>query len=141
MLIILCWFLPVININQPYVYTCPLLPESASHFPPCPNPLGCHRAQVASYSEFPLAIYFTYGNVYVSALLSIHPTLSFRYCVHMYVLYVYFSIAALQIGSLAPSSREGNGTPLQCSCLEKGQQSLVGCGLWGRTESDTTEAT
>ena len=34
----------IININQPQVYTCPLLPESASHFPPCPTPLGCHRA-------------------------------------------------------------------------------------------------
>ena len=86
--------------------------------------------------------------------------------------------------------REGNGTPLQCSCLEtpmdggawwaavcgvtksrtrlsdvtftfhfhslekemathcsalpgesQGQGSLVGCRLWGRTESDTTEVT
>ena len=38
---------------------------------------------------------------------------------------------------------EGNGNPLQCSCLEEtqGWRSLVGCGLWGRTESDTTEAT
>ena len=73
----------------------------------------------------------------------------------------------------------GNGTPLQCSCLEnpmdggawwalvhgvarsvsvhwrrqwhptpvllpgesQGRGSLVGCRLWGRTESDTTEAT
>ena len=35
---------------------------------------------------------------------------------------------------------EGNGNPLQCSCLEnpKGGGSLVGCRLWGRTESDTT---
>ena len=38
---------------------------------------------------------------------------------------------------------EGNGNPLQCSCLEN-----LGDGgtwwvavLWGRTESDTTEAT
>ena len=31
-------------------------------------------------------------------------------------------------------------TPLQCSCLE-GRGSLVGCRPWGRTESDTTEAT
>ena len=86
--------------------------------------------------------------------------------------------------------REGNGTPLQCSCLEntmdggagkagvqgvakgwtrlsnlpftftfmhwrrkwqptpvflpgesQGQQSLMGCPLWGRTESDMIEAT
>ena len=32
---------------------------------------------------------------------------------------------------------------LQCSCLENPRDgvSLVGCCLWGRTESDTTEAT
>ena len=37
---------------------------------------------------------------------------------------------------------EGNGNPLQCSCLENPrlQGSLVGCRLWGRTESYTTEA-
>ena len=39
------------------------------------------------------------------------------------------------------SSGEGNGTPLQCSCLEKshGWRSLVGCSPWGCYESDTTE--
>ena len=38
---------------------------------------------------------------------------------------------------------EGNGNPLQCSCLENPRDggSLVGCHLWGRTESDTTEVT
>ena len=37
---------------------------------------------------------------------------------------------------------EGNGNPLQCSCLENPRdRSLVGCRLWGHTESDTTEAT
>ena len=38
---------------------------------------------------------------------------------------------------------EGNGNPLQCSCLENAREGgrLVGCHLWGRTESDTTEAT
>ena len=39
---------------------------------------------------------------------------------------------------------EGNGNPLQCSCLENPRQgwwSLMGCHLWGHTESDTTEAT
>ena len=34
-----------------------------------------------------------------------------------------------------------NGNLLQCSCLENSQRSLVGCRLWGHTESDTTEAT
>ena len=38
---------------------------------------------------------------------------------------------------------EGNGNPLQFSCLENPRDggSLVGCCLWGRTESDTTDAT
>ena len=48
---------------------------------------------------------------------------------------------------------EGNGNPLQCSCLEnprdavggwvgwRGGGILVGCSLWGRAELDTTEAT
>ena len=37
--------------------------------------------------------------------------------------------------------REGNGTPLQYSCLEKshGQRNLMGCSPWGREESDATE--
>ena len=38
---------------------------------------------------------------------------------------------------------EGIGNPLQCSCLENPRDvgSLVGCRLWGCTESNTTEAT
>ena len=38
---------------------------------------------------------------------------------------------------------EGNGNPLQCSCLEnlRDRGSLVGCRLWGRTESDRTKVT
>ena len=41
------------------------------------------------------------------------------------------------------SPGEGNGNPLQYSCPGEfqGQMSLVGCRLWGHTESDTTEAT
>ena len=38
---------------------------------------------------------------------------------------------------------EGNGSPLQGSCLENPRDGggLVGCRLWGRTELDMTEAT
>ena len=38
---------------------------------------------------------------------------------------------------------EGNGNPLQCSCLENPMDggSLEGGRLWGRTESDMTEVT
>ena len=39
------------------------------------------------------------------------------------------------------SSGQGNGNPLQYSCLEKshGQRSLVDYSPWDRKESDTTE--
>ena len=39
------------------------------------------------------------------------------------------------------SPGEGNGNPLQYSCLEKshGQRSLAGCSPWDPKESDTTE--
>ena len=37
---------------------------------------------------------------------------------------------------------EGNGNPLQYCCLENPRDgSLVGCHLWGRTESDMTDVT
>ena len=38
--------------------------------------------------------------------------------------------------------KEGNGNPLQCSCLENPRDggSLVGCRIWGHTELDTTES-
>ena len=48
------------------------------------------------------------------------------------------------IPGLGRSPGEGNGNPLQYSCLENSMdweapQSLVGCSPWGRKESDTTE--
>ena len=47
------------------------------------------------------------------------------------------------IPGLGRSPGGGHGNPLQYSCLENphGWRSLVGCSPWGRTESDTTEAT
>ena len=60
----------------------------------------------ASYSKFPPTIYFTYGNFLkfcFHATLSICPTLSFPHYVHKSVLYVYVSIAALQIDWSVPS--------------------------------------
>ena len=37
--------------------------------------------------------------------------------------------------------RKGQPTPVLLPGESQGQGSLVGCCLWGRTESDTTEAT
>ena len=47
------------------------------------------------------------------------------------------------IPGLGRSPGEGNGNPLQYSCLENshGQRSLEGYSLWGCTESNITEVT
>ena len=52
-------------MNQPKVYLCPPILEPSSHLLPYPTPLGCHRAPALGS----LAVYFAYGNVYVSMLL------------------------------------------------------------------------
>ena len=77
------WFLSYTNMNQPQVYICPLPPEPLFHLPPHPTPLDCHRARFkvpVSQSKLPLAIYLTYGNVCLHAILSFHPP-SFPHCV------------------------------------------------------------
>jgi len=46
--------------------------QTSLPFTTCPIPLGCHKHQVelpVSHNKFSLAIYFAYGNVYVSILL------------------------------------------------------------------------
>ena len=63
--------------------------------------------------------------------------------------YIHYLIrsSGLEVGIinliLDEKTGEGNGNPLQYSCLgeSQGRRSLVGCRLWGRTEADTTEAT
>ena len=66
---ILYWFLLYINMDQPQIFIVPLLnlPPTLSH----PSRLSqTFRFELsASYSKFPLAIYFTYDNIYVSILL------------------------------------------------------------------------
>ena len=79
-----------------------------------PPPTSSHASRLSqstrselpvSYSKFPLAIYFTYSNVYVSMLLFqfVPPSPSPNPCVHKSVLCVFISIASLQIGSSLPS--------------------------------------
>ena len=43
------------------------------------------------------------------------------------------------IPGLGSSSGEGNGNPLQYSCLDNSIEGLVGYSPWGHKESDTTE--
>ena len=53
----------------------------------------------------------------------------------------FFTTELGSIPGLGRSPGEGNGNPLQYSCLEKshGQRSLVGYSPWGRKESDMPE--
>ena len=52
-----------------------------------------------------------------------------------------WELSAILLPGFHPRHGEGDGTPLQYSCLEKshGWRSLVGCSPWGRKESDMTE--
>ena len=75
----------------------PLPLESPSYPPSHSTSLCCHRVLVelfASYSKFPLALYFIYCKVHFNATLSIYPTLSFLCCFHKFVLYVCIFAAA-----------------------------------------------
>ena len=46
-----------------------------------------------------------------------------------------------KIAILLKWRRQWHPTPVLLPGKSHGQRSLVGCRLWGRTESDTTEAT
>ena len=72
-LTVLCWFLPNLNANQPWIYICALPLETPSHLPPRPTPLGCYRALVwvtESYTNSHWLSVFAYGNVYFQVTLS-----------------------------------------------------------------------
>ena len=76
----LCQFLRYNEVNQLYVYICPLPLGPPSSAPtPSIQVITEHRAEFpVLYSRFPLAIYFTHGSVFMSNLISqfIPPSLS-----------------------------------------------------------------
>ena len=51
------------------------------------------------------------------------------------------SVTSLSLFTIMHWRREWQPTPVFLPGESQGRQSLVGCRLWGRTESDTTEAT
>ena len=69
----LCWFLPYINMNQhgcTYVPSLVNLPPTSHPIPPLHLVTELQVELLVLHSNFPVAIYFTYSNVYVSVLLS-----------------------------------------------------------------------
>ena len=81
-------------------------PPSASHLPPHPSPLSCHRAldwASCITQQNPIgSLFYRSWCICFSSILSLHPTLSFPDCVHKPALCGCVSIAALQIGSSVP---------------------------------------
>ena len=78
----LCQFLLHNKVNQLYAYIYPHIPSLLCLPPTLPIPplqvVIKHGADLPVLcSCFPLAIYFTFGSVYVSATLSLHPSLPF----------------------------------------------------------------
>ena len=71
------------------------------------------------HSRYTSAICFTHCGVYVPVSASNSSPTHSPFGVHVFALYVCVCISALQIGSSVPFFLgEGNGTPLQSSCLE-----------------------
>ena len=89
---ILWWFLPYIDIYQPWLYMClpsqlPLPPSSPSH----PSGLSCTGFECpVSCIKLGLAIYFTYGDIHVSMLFSqiIPPSPSSTECTSQFLISV-----------------------------------------------------
>ena len=103
----LCCISRWISHRYTYVRFLLNLPPTSDPFPPLEVVTKPQFEFPESYSKFPSDIYFTYGSVYASMLLSpfLSPSPSSlpSTCVHKSLLYVCISIAALQIGSLLPS--------------------------------------
>ena len=92
---------------------------SSPSWPSFPSPTTSHTSGLSqsiwfefpvSYSNFSVAIYFTYGNVYVSILLC--------QFVPFWLVWGETPIVILICISLIMRDGEGTGTPLQYSCLE-----------------------
>ena len=129
--------LPYINMYLPQVYMCsPSLWLSQCTSPK--HPVSC--------IEPGLAIHFIYDIIHVSVPFSkiIPPSPSpteskrlFYTSVSLLLSHVQgyrYHLSKFHIYALVYCNGEGNGTPLQYSCLEKshGRGSLVGCSPWDR---------
>ena len=101
----LCWFLLYNNVNQLYVYICPLPLNPPSPQPPNPSKSSQSTAELPVTRQLPTSFSFTHGSVRVSASLLIRPILCFPLCVDKSIFYIYISIPDLQIGSSVPFSR------------------------------------
>ena len=101
---VLCWPLPYINMNQPQIYTCPLLPRPLSH--PIPSTGFSQNSGLSSlcHTADSHLLSILHMVMYVSMLLSqfVLPSSSPTVSISLFLI-VCISVAALQIGSSVPS--------------------------------------
>ena len=146
--------LSYINMNLPRVYTCspswiPLSPPSPYH--PSGSSQCTSPKHPVSCIEPGLAIHFIYDIIHVSMPFSqvIPPSSSpteskrlFSFAVsHTGLSLPSFWIPYICVSILYWWRRQWHPTPVLLPGESQGWGSLVGCHLWDRTESDTTEAT
>ena len=89
-----------------YIYMCVYIPFLSTPLPlPAPHPASLGHHRVLSWAPrvtrcLPSSsLFHTWRYMYVNATFSIHPTISFPFCVHKSVPGVRVSIPFLQIGS------------------------------------------
>ena len=94
------------------------------------------------YGSFPLALYFTYDSVYMFGEGNGNPwTEEPGRLQSMGSLRVRHDwVTSLSLFTFMHWRRKWQPTPVLLPGESQGRGSLVGCCLWGRTESDTTEA-
>ena len=99
---ILCQFLPQINMSQPQIHTCALPLEPPIHLPPHPTLLGCHRALCLNSLHNTAnchCLFILYMVKYMFQCYSPNFSHSLlpQLCAHVSVIYVYISIAIILI--------------------------------------------
>ena len=146
--------LPYINMNPPQVYTCSpswtLLPPPCLYHPSGSSQCTSPKHPV-SCIEPGLATRFIYDIIHVSMQFSeiIPPSPSSTKSKILF--YTSVSMGWLRVGHDWVTSlslftfmhwrRKWQPTPVFLPGESQGRGSLVGCCLWGHTESDTTEET
>ena len=140
-------------MNQLYVYVYVylylyILPLESPTPPPSHSSRSSQSTELSSllYSSFPLAIYFTNGRVYMLASHSTTLAWEIPWTEEPGRLQ---SMGSRRVGHSCVTSlftfmhwrKKWQPTPVFLPGESQRQGSLVGCRLWGRTESDTTDAT